>query len=203
MPRYLRVVWLLLGLGSLVALVLLLLLPADWEVERETVIHAPPEAIWDYLVDLRRWESWSPWREGDYEGLRFEYTQDSRGTGAELRWSSEATGDGRLRITETEPPRRLELLMEMQEGTIVTREILVLQPLTGGRTRVQWHDRGTLGHTLLGRLSLPVIEESMGRDLSRGLQDLREVVEGADSGTAEPNQSPEPAESGLPQRDAT
>lgn len=196
MPRYLRVVWLLLGLGSMVALVLLFLLPAEWEVERETVIQAPAEAVWDHLVDLRRWEEWSPWQEGDYEGLAFEYSEVTRGTGSELRWSSEATGDGRLGITAAEPPRRLELVMEMQEGTIVTRETLTLRPLSGGRTRVLWRDRGSLGHTLLGRLSLPVIEESMGRDLSRGLEELKRVVEGED-------QSAVPAVTPVPQRDAT
>ena len=40
-----------------------------------------------------------------------------------------------------------------------------------------WTDRGTLGRTLLGRLSLPVIEESMGRDLERGLAELAAVCE--------------------------
>lgn len=180
----------------MVALVILFLLPAEWEVERETVIQAPAEAVWDHLVDLRRWEEWSPWQEGDYEGLAFEYSEVTRGTGSELRWSSEATGDGRLGITAAEPPRRLELVMEMQEGTIVTRETLILRPLSGRRTRVLWRDRGSLGHTLLGRLSLPVIEESMGRDLSRGLEELKRVVERED-------QSAAPAATPVPQRDAT
>jgi hypothetical protein len=44
---------------------------------------------------------------------------------------------------------------------------------------VTWSDRGTLGRTLLGRMSLPVIEQSMGRDLERGLAALATVCEGS------------------------
>ena len=70
MPSYLRLVWLLLGLASMVALIALFLIPATWTVEREVVVDAPPEAIWPWIVDLERWPEWSPWQEGAYEGVR-------------------------------------------------------------------------------------------------------------------------------------
>ena len=199
MPRYLRLVWLALGLASMVALVALFLLPATWSVEREIAIAAPPEAIWPWIEDLERWREWSPWRESDYEGLAFEYSQQTSGVGASLRWDSEATGDGSLTITAVDPPRRLGFTMAMQGGTILARETLVLEPRPDGTTRVVWRDQGELGRTLLGRLSLPVIEESMGRDLARGLAALRGLVD-----AREPGQPPG-GETGSadPQRDAT
>lgn len=177
MPRYLRIVWLAMGLLSMVALVALFLLPATWSVQKEVTVAASPAEIWPWLEDLQRWQQWSPWRETDYEGLTFTYSEDTAGVGASVRWESEATGDGVLTITAVDPPRRLGFTMAMQEGQIVARETLTLEPLPDGRTRIVWRDQGELGHTLLGRLSLPVIEESMGRDLGRGLAALRTVVE--------------------------
>ncbi|HVS01912.1 MAG TPA: SRPBCC family protein, partial [Thermoanaerobaculia bacterium] len=97
---------------------------------------------------------------------------------AELTWDSEATGDGSLRLEAAEPPRRLTVALAYQQGRITARDTLELAPLPGGGTRVTWSERGSLGHTLLGRLSVPGIEESMGRDLERGLEGLRRVVEG-------------------------
>lgn len=197
MPRYLRLVWLAMGLASMVGLVVLFLLPATWSVQRETVVAAPPEAVWPWLEDLDRWPTWSPWQEDDYEGLTYHYSSQTAGVGAEMRWDSETTGDGVLTITAADPPRRLAFTMAMQQGRIVAAETLSLEPLAGDRTRVTWLDRGELGHTLLGRLSLPVIEESMGRDLARGLENLRATVEAAVSS--------QPADGATvePQRDAT
>jgi uncharacterized protein YndB with AHSA1/START domain len=176
--RFLRLVWLGLGLSSLLLLVVLFLLPTRWSVERQVEIAAPPARVFAEIADLRAWRRWSPWQESDYPGLVFRYAGPAAGAGAELSWDSAATGDGRLRIEESLPPRSLTFTMAFQNGRIRARDTLLLMPLPGGRTRVVWSDRGSLGRTLLGRLSLPVIERSMGRDLERGLAQLAAVVEG-------------------------
>ena len=177
MSRPLRLIWLLLGVASLALLVGLFLVTPTWEVVRQRDIAATPEKIFPLLEDLQAWRRWSPWQESDYAGLTYEYAGPARGAGAELSWDSEATGDGRLRITDSRPQRSIAFEMSFQEGRVVARDTLELLPLPDGRTRVVWTDRGTLGRTLLGRLSLPVIERSMGRDLDRGLERLAGVVE--------------------------
>jgi uncharacterized protein YndB with AHSA1/START domain len=177
LSRFLRLVWLLLGLTSFGFLVVLFLLPTGWQVERQRDVAAPPERVFPLLEDLRAWPRWSPWQESAYPGLVFRYAPLTRGPGAELTWDSKATGDGRLRIDESEPPHRLAFSMSFQKGRIEAHDTLQLQPLPGGRTRVIWRDRGSLGHTLLGRLSLHLIETSMGRDLERGLAALAAVAE--------------------------
>jgi hypothetical protein len=178
LTRYLRLVWLALGLISFAFLGGLFLLPSRWSVERRIDVVAPPARVFAELDDLRAWRHWSPWQESAYPGLEFRYGGAPRGVGAEVSWDSEATGDGRLRIETSDPPRELGFTMTFQRGRIRARDTLRLAPLAGGGTRVTWSDRGTLGRTLLGRLSLPVIEKSMGRDLERGLAQLAAVAEG-------------------------
>ena len=177
MSRHLRLVWLLLGLSAFVFLGVLFVLPTRWEVVRRREVAAPPARVFAQLDDLRAWRAWSPWREDAYPGLVFRYAGPARGAGAEVSWDSKATGDGRLRIVESAPPHHLAFTMTFQRGRIHARDTLSLEPLPGGRTRVTWSDRGTLGRTLLGRLSLPVVEQSMGRDIERGLQELAAVSE--------------------------
>jgi len=176
--RYLRLIWLGLGLASLVMLVGLFFLGSSWSVERQVDVAASPARVFREIEDLRAWQRWSPWQEKDYPGLVFRYAGPPAGVGAEVSWDSEATGDGRLRIEESDPPRALAFAMSFQKGRIAARDTIRLEPLPGGRTRVTWTDHGSLGRTLLGRLSLPVIERSMGRDLERGLAQLAAVVEG-------------------------
>jgi uncharacterized protein YndB with AHSA1/START domain len=174
--RFLRLVWLLLGVSAFLFLGLLFVLPTRWEVVRRREVAAPPARVFAQLDDLRAWRAWSPWREDAYPGLVFRYSGPPRGPGAQVSWDSEATGDGRLRIVESVPPRRLAFTMSFQHGRIQARDSLSLEPTAAG-TRVTWTDRGTLGRTLLGRLSLPVVEQSMGRDLERGLAELAAVCE--------------------------
>jgi hypothetical protein len=177
MSRPLRLIWLFLGVASLALLVGLFLVTPTWQVVRQRDIAATPEQVFPWIEDLQAWRRWSPWQESDYAGLTFQYSGPSRGPGAELTWDSEATGDGRLRITDSRPPRSLSFEMAFQDGKIVAQDKLELLPLPSGGTRVVWTDQGKLGRTLLGRLSLPVIERSMGRDLDLGLQRLASVVE--------------------------
>jgi hypothetical protein len=176
--RLVRVLLLLTGAGSLVLLVALFVLPSAWEVERRHDVAVPPSRVFAEIEDLRAWRAWSPWQESAYPGLVFRYSPRTRGAGAEVSWDSEATGDGRLRIERSVPSRELTFTMAFQRGRISARDTLRLEPLPGDRTRVVWTDRGSLGRTLLGRLSLPIIERSMGRDLERGLAALAAVCEG-------------------------
>jgi hypothetical protein len=182
--RYLRLVLLFLGLGALAGMVVLFLLPTRWEVTRQLEVGARPHEVYPHLVDLRRWNEWSPWQEGDYPGLVFHYSGPASGEGAEMSWDSPATGDGRLRIVEARPAELVRVEMAFQKGRIRAIETLRLSPLPGGRTAVRWEDRGDLGRTLLGRLSVPAIERSMARDLERGLANLAHVVAPGDRAPA-------------------
>jgi len=179
MSSWLRIVWIALGLFSFATVAALFLLPADWSVERTIIVEAPPEAIFPLIDNLQRWTEWSPWQADDYEGLAFEYSGPPAGEGAEQRWDSEITGDGMLRIVESVPPRRVVFEMRFQGGKITALDTIALSPVEGGATRVVWTDHGTIGSTLLGRLSVPVVEESMGRDLENGLARLKARAEAA------------------------
>jgi len=176
--RYLRLALFVMGVGSFLFLIVLFVLPTRWEVARAQNVRASAEQIYAHLDDLHAWKAWSPWQESAYPGLVFRYAGPARGPGAQLSWQSESTGDGLLRIEASDPPRLLAFSMSFQKGRIRARDTLRLESLPGGATRVTWHDQGTLGRTLIGRLSLPLVEQSMGRDLERGLAALAAVAEG-------------------------
>ena len=40
---------------------------ASYEVKRSATIDAAPQAVYGKIVDLRKWESWSPWEGVDPE----------------------------------------------------------------------------------------------------------------------------------------
>ncbi len=192
MPRYLRWIWLAMALFSVAGILAVWSMPKDWRVERSIEVAVPPDVVFELLVDLERWPLWSPWQESDYEGLEFVYEGPKRGVGAAYHWDSETTGDGRVEIVEASAPERLVFTLAFQSGKIRTRETLTLEPASASgavATRVRWVDEGEMLQTLLGRLSIPVIEESMGRDLDTGLQRLQAAASSATEAAPDPTPS--------------
>jgi uncharacterized protein YndB with AHSA1/START domain len=84
----------------------------EFEVSRDATISAPPEKVYELLVDFRRWREWSPWEDID-PNLWRNYEGAPTGVGAVYEWAgNRKAGAGRMEITEAEPPRRLEIALQ-------------------------------------------------------------------------------------------
>ncbi len=78
-----------------------------YTVQRDVTVGAHARAVYDEVVDLRRWQSWSPW-EGLDPALRRRYEGSSSGPGAVYRWKgNRKAGHGRTEITDVEPDARV------------------------------------------------------------------------------------------------
>jgi hypothetical protein len=77
------------------------LLPRHVVVEREVVIDAPPEVVFDHVNSLQAFSEWSPW--GDYDpDMQVMYSGPETGVGNTMEWTSDHrnVGNGRQEITE-------------------------------------------------------------------------------------------------------
>ena len=78
-----------------------LMLPRHVQVSRSSVMAAPPEKIYPYLADLKRFNEWSPWARIDPE-TKFTFSGPESGAGARMNWESkhQNVGSGTMEITE-------------------------------------------------------------------------------------------------------
>lgn len=152
-------------------------LPSSWRVERAVVIAAPPAQIHPLVEDLARWPEWTAWtRERDPE-LRVERGPVTVGAGASGRWESPRTGSGTLEITRSSLRGGVDLSMAFEGRPMRVTNEFRYEEVEGG-TRVTWSAAGDLGSDLLGRCLMALGSESiLGRDLDRGLAELRRRVE--------------------------
>jgi uncharacterized protein YndB with AHSA1/START domain len=70
-------------------------------VEREVVIDAPPEVVFEHVNSLQAFSEWSPW--GDYDpDMQVVYSGPETGVGNTMEWTSDHrnVGNGRQEITE-------------------------------------------------------------------------------------------------------
>jgi len=158
-----------------------LLLPGRAEIVRSVEIDAPPEDVFPFLDDLELWLEWTPWSEIDsrVEGR-------ASGAGAKRVWDDEKLGSGTLTIVSSTPPRRVAYRAEAANGRMRFDGVLEIREGNGGsaESTVVWTERADLGRNpLLGWTAL-TLEDSQGRQMSAGLERLKQRVE---------RRSPEPA----------
>ncbi len=167
---------------GLVAVVVILaaasyLLPRHVTVERSVTIDAPPNEVFPEVNSLQRASEWSPWLAADPE-TELAYSGPEEGVGNRLEWSSEnpRVGSGSQEITASEPDERVETALDFGDmGT--GRAWFDLAPQDGA-TEVTWGLVADMGNSPVGRYMGLMMDDWVGADYERGLQNLRATVEG-------------------------
>lgn len=141
-------------------------------VERRGVIGAPLEQVYAAIVDLRRWQHWSPW-EGRDPDMERSYSGADAGVGAVYAWSgNREVGEGRMEITSVEEPSAVALELRFLEPfTSQSTTTFGLEPADGG-TRVTWTMSSPT--TFMTRVVgiLMSMDAMIGQDFEQGLEQL-------------------------------
>lgn len=150
---------------------------AEVEVERSTVVAAPPGAVYPHLVDFHRWREWSPW-EGLDPALERSYEGAESGPGARYSWrGNRKAGAGSMEIVRADPDRAVDIDLRFDKPfKSHNRTSFDLQPESGG-TRVVWRMVApkTVGTRVMGLLG--GLDRLVGKDFERGLAGLKRVTE--------------------------
>ncbi len=151
-----------------------------YTVERTQHIEAPPGAVRERLVDLRRWAAWSPW-EGLDPDLYRAYGGAATGVGAWYEWEgNRKAGKGRMEIIGAdESTVRIDLQFRRPFKSH-SNTVFELQP-AGHGTDVTWSMVGP--HTAMSRIMGLVVsmDRMVGPDFDKGLSRLKADAEAAGS----------------------
>ncbi|HET7416884.1 MAG TPA: SRPBCC domain-containing protein [Solirubrobacterales bacterium] len=134
------------------------------QLRTETVLDAPPEAVWAVLADFASWDDWNP---------TLIRTSGPPVVGTEVRMRlrlGRALVPMRQQILEVDPPRRLAWRSRQAwPAALDVHRHFVLEPVEGGRTRfVQYED--TAG------FAGPVEVALLGKLIVRGYDDLARAL---------------------------
>lgn len=158
-----------------------------YTVSRSATMAAPPERIYDQLVDFHRWPAWSPW-EGLDPDMERHYEGAESGVGAAYRWSgNRKAGQGRMEILQATAPREIGIKLDFDKPFKSSNTTMFTLRPQGAGTEVTW--------TMVGPRSLMLkvmgvfmsMDKMVGRDFEKGLARLAAVVE------REPNSFPDDA----------
>jgi len=170
---------LLLGVVVLIAAVLLLATrqPDTFSVERRIVVNAPPERVFAQINDFHAWEAWSPWAKLD-PAIQVTYSGAAQGVGAVYEWRGNSdVGEGRMAIKSATAPSEvmiaLDFLTPFESHNVTT---FMLTPTESG-TEVIWTMKGNAEYVTKLMTMFVSMDKMVGPDFSRGLEQLKAVVE--------------------------
>ncbi len=146
-----------------------LILPGTWAVERSLEMPAVPERVFAYVNDVSLWDAWTDWPEAAAE--RF---GPSSGVGAGRSWDDPEFGDGVFTIVESVAAERVRYRVEVEDGSMITEGTIALDRLEDG-TRVTWRETGDFGwNPILGYVAR-AMDRLQGREMEVGLERLSEA----------------------------
>lgn len=168
----------LLILALLVALLLVAAMkPNTFRIGRSTMVNAPPEAVFEQIVDFHRWHAWSPFEKLD-PSMKKTFSGADSGVGAVYTWDGNSkAGAGRMEIVETIPPNHVMLNLAFSrpfKAENVTE--FTIEPMSDG-TRVTWAMHGTNSFVAKLMSVFMSMDKLIGKDFEEGLANLKRNAE--------------------------
>lgn len=172
--------WKKLLIGSIAILVVAsaigLVLPRNIHVERSTVIHAAPSAVFAYINDFHKFNLWSPWAKHD-PNTQYTFSGQDQGTGATMAWRSEHpnVGNGQQKIIVSDAGRHVQTELNFGDmGTAFATFDLVAD---GTDTRVTWGFDQDTHYNIVSRYFGLLMDKFIGPDYEQGLVNLKTLAE--------------------------
>lgn len=172
------VAWIFGGLVGLWALLLLvgLVLPGHYRVERSTVVAARPAAVFPLVGDLKAWRQWGVWFGRD-PAMQPNYSPATTEVGAWSQWKSKSQGDGKMTISSTHPSDFFQYQMEFKDVGMVSQGGMRLTPVDPTMTQVSMTMEGDLGRSPMYRWFGLFMNKLVGPDFEAGLANLKRISE--------------------------
>ena len=162
-----------------VCLVLIMMQPTHYQVERTAIINAPAPTVFALVNDFHKWDSWSPWAKLDAT-MKQSYEGAPAGNGAMYSWAGNSqVGEGKMTIVESRPNDLVKIKLEFIKPFAATNATDFTFTPSGASTNVKWTMSGD--NNFVGKaFSLFMnMDKMIGADFEKGLANMKRVAESA------------------------
>lgn len=168
-----------LGLSSAITalIVIIILQPAHFRIERTTTLNAPVTTVFAQVNDLQNWNSWSPWAKLDPQAKNT-FEGPKAGKGAKFSWSgNNEVGEGSMTVVESRPNERVRFRLDFLKPFESTSTAEFSFMPNGDKTRVTWAMYGE--NNFIGKAIGLFIDcdKMLGAYFDQGLGNLQKIVE--------------------------
>lgn len=174
MKKVLLIIAVLIGLVIILGLVA----PNDYNVERDIVINRPKAEVFMHVKSLKSQDQWSVWGQLDPD-MKSEYHGTDGTVGFISAWEgNKDVGKGEQEITGIIEGERVDFELRFKEPwESVSQAWLLTQAEQTDRTHVTWGFAGEMKFPMNIMLIFMSMENMIGPDLEQGLQNLKQKME--------------------------
>jgi uncharacterized protein YndB with AHSA1/START domain len=175
MPRFVKVI--VLVLAAVGALLFLggLALPGRFHIERSVVSSAPPAKAYALVADPHHWKQWTVWNRRD-PAMAITYFGNPAGANSGWAWQSKTEGDGKMTLTAVTSDQRVAYDLYFPDMDSTSTGELRFEPAAAG-TRITWTMDGDMGANPLMHWMALMMDRMVGPDFEGGLANLKALAE--------------------------
>jgi len=160
-------------------LVVAAFVPSEFLVVREVKINKPKSEVYDYTKLLKNQDNFSVWSKIDLN-MKKEFKGVDGTVGFVSAWESENpdVGKGEQEIIAIDEGNRIDYELRFLEPFESTSPAyMIFNSVDSNTTSVQWAFDGEMPYPMNLMLLFVNMEEELGKDLSGGLTNLKEILE--------------------------
>jgi uncharacterized membrane protein len=163
----LKWVAIVIGLAALCVIVVGMLLPRQWHVERSVEIEADVAQIHALVGDVERWEAWMFDPSQPDADMNVTTEAEPGGVGSTIAWTGKGSR-GAMTLVEVDPTTGIRWDGRIETDEINNHGSIRYEPLDGGLVRVTLIDEGTLP-PVLGGYFVPVMNSALSQHFEAAL----------------------------------
>jgi K+-transporting ATPase KdpF subunit len=151
--------------------------PDTFRIARTTTINAPPDRIFAFLCDFRKWPVWSPYEKKDPAMTRV-MSGPATGVGAVYEWDGDKNvGQGRMEVFQMAPPAKLTIKLDFFKPFEAHNTAEFLVEPKGNATAVTWAMFGPSPFMVKVMGIFCDMDKMVGKDFETGLANLKAAAE--------------------------
>ncbi|HMU46779.1 MAG TPA: SRPBCC family protein [Chitinophagaceae bacterium] len=173
------IIIILLAIAGIIALLLILALfmKKQHYVNREIIINAPLQKVFDFLRLLKNQDQFNKWATADKKNRKEEFKGTDGTVGFIYSWSgNKSAGQGEKEITNIIEGKRIETEIRFIKPMRVAASVIFeTTPLSENQTKVNLVNTGTLKYPM--NIMIPMAEKRFPKDMDESLAILKNILE--------------------------
>ena len=171
----LTVLLIIIGL-VLVLLLIALILPGRYQIEKTSIINKSVPEVMDKIADLRHYAAWNPWQQSDPRAIG-SITGIPKTIGHKYAWEGKKVGVGSLTIRDIDKKHVHFILEFIKPFKSIASDNWLFEEWGNGETKITWSNNGELPFPI-ARLMGPFLTQTLNKQFEKGLLNLKKMCEG-------------------------
>jgi len=169
------VVYIIIGV-VLLLLIIALLSPSRYQIERTIIIQKPQPEVMNRVADLNSYKEWNPWQKME-PNAQSTITGSARKPGHKYEWNGKKIGAGSLTLRDIDRKHIHFDLQFLRPWKSKAADNWLFEEWGTDGTKVTWQNAGELPFPV-ARLMWPMIRKGLDKQFIEGLNNLKKLSEG-------------------------